>query len=178
MEDWELEIERYLEAEKTYRSFKAKYGNYDRIETSIELNGRFGIKKRTEIGNSFCIYMRKGDYHISYPAHKAILDKDKWYMMLENGNIGRFSFVGNDFYDTVSNEWREFYDKLAEASTEYDKVNCGWYFEAVDKEQVARTVEFIRNTIKETKEKMIVKINATKKERLLKELAELEATET
>lgn len=100
---------------------------------------------------------------------------DTWYVVWDNGNIGRLQFVRNEYYSCVQNEWEEFKNRLLSYNPlDYDKLNDVIVY---DLENGKRLMADYKQICEETSAKMKDKIKRVqlkeakeKYERLLNEL--------
>ena len=120
----------------------------------------FSIEKRYHICNSSTGYQPKDD---------------TWYVIWDNGNIGRLQFVSNKYYSDVQDEWEEFKNRLLSYNPlDYDDMNN---FNVYDIENGKRLMADYQQICNETLAKMTDKIKQVqlkeakeKYERLLNEL--------
>ena len=104
-------------------------------------------------------------------------DPDQYYIVWDNGNVGRLQFVSQYYWSDVEQEWREFWWKLLSYEPlDYDPHNCRMIF---DIEHGKKLIEDYPQICKETCEKMNAKIAKVKLvkakeeyEKLLKEVGD------
>lgn len=102
---------------------------------------------------------------------------DTWYVIWDNGNIGRLQFVSDTHYYDVQDEWEEFKNRLLSYNPlDYDKMND---FNVYDIENGKRLMADYQQICDETLAKMKDKIKQVqlreakeKYERLLNEVKE------
>ena len=116
-------------------------------------------------------------YHICNSATGHRSKDDTWYVVWDNGNIGRLQFVSDKYYYDVQNEWEEFKNRLLSYNPlDYDKLND---FIVYDLENGKRLMADYKQICEETLAKMKDKIKQIqlkeakeKYERLLNEVKE------
>ena len=115
----------------------------------------------------------KGKYYLANSKTGYVLDKDSYYIVWSNGNIGRLMFVPYEYYDCVDDEWREFFDTLLSYSPlDYDETNCNIIY---DVENGKRLLADYDNIYKETREKMNNKVKHGKLKAMETEYARLKS---
>lgn len=149
------------------------YDEKDFIDTceKLKLLGKEWGDKIT-IANDFT--MHKG-YYLTNSAYKIKPDKNKWYIVWDNGNIGRLQFVNNIYWDQFGEEWAEFRNQLlAFNPVDYDPLNCTIVYDIENGKKVMAAYPEI---VAETKKKA-QKVMAKEKLKLLqKEMEELKKVE-
>ena len=120
----------------------------------------FSVRKRPHVTNSSTHY----DF-----------DDDKYYVVWNNGNVGRYQFVDGVAYDYVDEEWEQF---IAELDS-YEPLDSDPYndHKVYSIENGKRLMNDYEDICKRTREAMNKKIKKCKFERLKKELEKLEAEE-
>ena len=116
-------------------------------------------------------------YHICNSSTGYQPKDDTWYVIWDNGNVGRLQFVSGKYYSDVQDEWKEFKNKLLSYNPlDYDTFNN---FNVYDIENGKRLMADYQRICDETLAKMKNKIKQVqlKKakeeyERLLNELPE------
>jgi hypothetical protein len=111
--------------------------------------------------------MTKG-FCITNSSTKYESDKDTYYVHWDNGNVGAYQFVsGTEEYSAIQDEFKEFKDKLMSYGVvDWDDMNDHIVF---DVEHGKKVMEEYDSILKETKEKMSIKLKQLKAERAKKE---------
>lgn len=121
-------------------------------------------------------YIRKTTYLTNSETHYKF-DDSQYYIIWDNGNVGRLQFTSQCYWYDVEQEWREFWWKLLSyGPLDYDPHNCRMIF---DIEHGKKLIEDYPQICKETCEKMNAKIAKVKLakakeeyEKLLKEVGD------
>ena len=109
--------------------------------------------------------------YITNSNTKYQFEDDKYYIVWDNGNIGRLQFVRQDYWWNVGDEWQEFIDKLMLYDpVDYDTLNCRMIF---DIENGKRLLNDYPAITAETRKKMGQKIKVLKLEKAKKEYEKL-----
>ena len=120
--------------------------------------------------------MTKG-FYITNSSTGYEPNNETYYIHWDNGNVGAYQFVcDSDEYSAVQNDFKEFKNKLMSyGAIDWDGMNNHIIF---DIEHGKKAMEEYDSILKETKEKMSVKLKKMKAEKAKKEyekaLAELE----
>ena len=177
MNEYEKDIKKYKEAVKTIYKTREKYkilcswDNTDSIALKIKFIEKTGIRMQDLdicCTNGFILRVVYGSYKLTNVTTHARLVCDEPYILLENGNIGRYSFVNGVYYHLINEEWENFRSELDKIAIEYDSLNDYWLFEPS-----VEIVNKIKNIIKDTQEKVNIKVKEEHKKQLIKELEEL-----
>ena len=104
-------------------------------------------------------------------------DPDQYYIVWDNGNVGRLQFISQSYWYDVEQEWQEFRQKLLSYEPlDYGPQNCHMIF---DIEHGKKLIDDYPQICKETREKMNAKIAKVKLakakeeyEKLLKEVGD------
>ena len=178
MFDFEKDVENYKKAVETIKEIKNRYSlnsiGYDRSDL-ISLKADF-IKKsgiNTDGFNIFyCNYFTlkivSGEYPLSNKTTHYPLVVNNAYMLLENGNVGRLSFIDGSHWNLIGDEWNYFRTEIEKLAIEYDSINSYWLFEPSES-----TIEKIKQIIVDTKNKVEIKLKEARRNALLKELEQL-----
>ena len=115
----------------------------------------------------------KGNYYLANSKTGYVLDKDSYYIVWSNGNIGRLMFIPYEYYDCVEDEWREFFDTLLSYSPlDYDETNCKIIYDIENGKHLLADYD---NIYKETREKMNNKVKHGKLKAMETEYARLKS---
>lgn len=99
-------------------------------------------------------------------------DKDAYYIVWDNCNLGRIQFVGGEFYSSTADEWGWFWDKLLSYKPlDVDSCHCRMVFDIRNGKKIMRDYNGI---CVEMKRKCETKICQEKIRRLKEELRKLE----
>lgn len=110
-------------------------------------------------------------YHICNSTTKYQPKDETWYVIWDNGNIGRLQFVSDKYWYAVEDEWNEFKNKLLSYNPlDYDKMND---FIVYDIENGKRLMEDYQQICDETKSKMQAKIKRVQLEKAREEYEKL-----
>lgn len=102
-----------------------------------------------------------------------VLDKNKYYVQWDNGNVGRLQFVTYEYYHYVTDEWHEFEAILKSYNpVDFDDLNTNMIFEIEDGK---RLMQDYPDICKKIEGKMRKKIDSKKIELKRQELKELTA---
>lgn len=175
--DWS----KYSAAKTVIDEIAAKYGinghfvGEEELKKNIELMEEYGFcdVKRC-VGGGFEMRFVPAKYRLT---NTCVVDKTipepKWFLLLENGNIGAFSICRDDDYGWVRKEiFPALVESLNALSYRYDPLNCYWMF-VPSLEIVEKVEKLIRGAIDAVESGR----SARRRERLLAELAELDAAE-
>lgn len=118
------------------------------------------------------------DYYISpsNQAKKYKPQKDEWFIVWDNGNIGRLQFVADKYWYAVEDEWKDFRQKLmAYEPLDYDLRNDQMIYSIENGKKLLEDYEKICNETRETMRAKIKQVEMKeakdKYEKLLKEMA-------
>lgn len=118
----------------------------------------FKVKKKPRIANSSTYYE---------------FDENEYYVVWDNGNIGRLQFVSENYYDDVTEEWQQFLAELdSYEPLDSDPYNCRKIYSI---ENGKRLMNDYADICERTREAMQEKIKKAKVEKLKRQLEELEA---
>ena len=114
-------------------------------------------------------YICKGnDYHLSNSATHYKFDKNTYYIHWDNGNIGKYQFVGDFGYHLIDDEWNEFKEILMSYKPlDYDSYNCHIIY---DVENGKRLIKDYKDICKRVKEKVAKKVKEAQIQKKLKEI--------
>lgn len=175
-----MEISEVRKLMQQVRTIKANmpysYGQYETqiIETcdKLEALGR-------KWGEAVCPkdFLVVKQYHICNSSTGYQPKDNTWYVIWDNGNIGRLQFVSDEYYYDVQDEWEDFKNRLLSYNPlDYDKMND---FNVYDIENGKRLMTDYQQICDETLAKMKDKIKQIrlkeakeKYERLLNEVKE------
>ena len=109
--------------------------------------------------------------YITNSATGFVCDPDQYYIVWDNGNVGRLQFVSSDYYSKVEEEWREYYRRLLSYDPlDWDPHNCHMIFSI---ENGKKLIADYPQICKETREKMKNKIAKAKLEKAKREYERL-----
>lgn len=175
--DWS----KYSAAKTVIDEIAAKYGingyfvGEEELKKDIELMEEYGFYKvKNFVGGNFELRFVPSRYRLTNTVFTdKSIPEPKWFMLLENGNVGAYSICKADEYDRVTNGiYARLCEKLNALSYKYDPLNSYWLF--VPSQDTAEQVEkLVRGAIDEVESER----SARRRERLLAELAELDAAE-
>ena len=113
--------------------------------------------------------------HITNSSTHYDFDDGKYYVIWDNGNVGRYQFVDGVAYDYVDEEWEQF---IAELDS-YEPLDSDPYNDrkVYNIENGKRLMDDYEDICKRTREAMNKKIKKCKFEKLKRELEKLEAEE-
>lgn len=113
--------------------------------------------------------------YITNSSTKYKFGDDEWVVVWDNGNIGRFQFVADEYYGCVTDEWLAFLEELESYEPlDQDPCNCRKIYNI---ENGKRLMENYEEICKRTEEVMGEKIKIAKLEKLKREIAKLEVEE-
>lgn len=105
--------------------------------------------------------------HTSY-----VFDPDTYYVVWDNGNIGRLMFVNEDYWWKVEEEWATFEQRLLSFSPlDYDAINNEYVY---DIENGKKLIDAYRHIYAETSAAMMIKVKEAKRKKLLQQLKKLD----
>lgn len=123
--------------------------------------------------NTGDIKLLKGkQFYINNKATSYEFDPDTYYVVWDNGNVGRLMFINETYYTDVNEEWEAFEQKLLSFSPlDYDTFNNKYVY---DIENGKKLIDAYRDICFDTKNAMGVKIKEAKRKRLLYQLRKLD----
>lgn len=115
-------------------------------------------------------------YYISNSKTGYKPEKGRYYVIWDNGNIGRLQFVSSAYYAIVQKEWDEFKNELMKYNpVDYDEFNCRNIYTIEDGKRLMADYDDICNRTLKKMRKKIAKYELEKKKEELKKLeAEVE----
>lgn len=119
------------------------------------------------------IKILKGDsFHLNCKATSYEFDPDTYYVVWDNGNIGRLMFINEAYYYDVEEEWSAFEQKLLSFNPlDYDTLNNEYVY---DIENGKKLIDAYRHIYAETSAAMMVKVKEAKRKKLLQQLKKLD----
>ena len=115
----------------------------------------------------------KGNYYLVNSKTKYVPDRDSYYIIWSNGNIGKYQFVTSNYYDDVEDEWREFKDTLLSYSPlDWDENHNKIVYNVENGKKVMADYD---NICKKTREKIELKIKQKKLELMRTEFERLKS---
>lgn len=126
--------------------------------------------------NTGDIKLLKGkQFHLHNKATSYEFDPDTYYIVWNNGNIGRLMFVNEAYYGDVTEEWEALEQKLLSFSPlDYDKTNNNYVY---DIENGKKLKDAYRDICANTRAAMDIKVKEAKRKKLLYQLKKLEEGE-
>lgn len=130
-------------------------------------------------GDNICFtdFTISKDYHMTNSETGYSPDPEQYYILWDNGNVGRLQFVSQKYWWDVEKEWDEFLGKLMSYKpVDYNPLNCHMVFDIHNGKQLLRDYQKICAETQKVMNKVIrqKQIEETKKkyEELLKEQEE------
>lgn len=115
----------------------------------------------------------KGKPYISNSSTHYEFDTNEYYVVWDNGNVGRLQFVSENYYDDVTEEWRQFLAELdSYEPLGSDPYNCHRIYSI---ENGKRLMNDYAEICKRTREAMNKKVKKRELERLKNRIAKMEA---
>ena len=112
----------------------------------------------------------KKPYITNSSTHYKFED-DKYYIVWNNGNVGRLQFVSQEYWWDVTDEWQEFRDRLMSYNPlDADPHNCNIIY---DIENGKKVIEDYPEIVKQTREKMKQKTKRLQLEKAKKDYEKL-----
>ena len=114
-------------------------------------------------GESICLSRKATSYKFN---------PNTYYVVWDNGNIGRLMFINEAYYCNVEEEWRAFEQKLLSFNPlDYDAFNNEYVY---DIENGKKLIDAYRHIYAETSAAMMVKVKEAKRKKLLQQLKKLD----
>lgn len=111
------------------------------------------------------------EYYLTSSATHYKPSREKYYIVWDNGNIGRLQFIHIDYYCYVNEEWENFLSEMRSYNpVDYDPLNCSIVY---DIENGKRVIADYKAICERTRKLMEIKVKKAKIEKMEKELEKL-----
>lgn len=164
------QIEEYQILEKEAQGFRYNTQYSDSLLTSCQKLKAMGLEWGDKIDIPYHFILTRKYYLTNSKTHYKSA-KDEWFVVWDNGNVGRLQFVSDKYWSLVGEEWRDFYNEMLSFSPlDYDPLNDHIIYNI---ENGKKAMANYKDLCKRTQEAMNKKIKEAQVKELEEQLAKL-----